>query len=860
MKPECIQAINKSAGKVLSDSELNRIEEDIIRHVRNIPSEGLSRAERYRMAGERAQESRIKETAKLIHDHIDEAYKRQNILDDINNVEAGIHGKTRALFQKLFHQAGSSEVSLEKKIDAHYNSTIAPLEEYLTGGIFTMDKQYNKDVISELLGEKTGNSKASALARTYEKINKDKHREALEAGSSYKYRENRVPQPMDATKLNTITESDFVKTMLELVDRDKYKNTDGTLYSDEKLSSLFSHSFKEVLGGKEGHINFGSKVGKKRTYERHFHFKDADAHLEFMEKFGTSANVGELLATDIRSLSKDIVIARELGVNADDFVRKTIKELIAEDTLASAGKDTSIMAKLGISPLKTLEHQFTNMWDVMIHGSRPENVFWANFGAGIRSYTHSVKLGSHSISSFLEDGRMSHDMLSRIGIDKAEISRIKKLPLAERKEMLSDLGLFADGDIAHGRLISEGLYDAYKVGHKLASGVHKLSGVKWNDEHVISKHAMIVYNQIGRMTEKYVSLKDLMADKGLDDGVKLFFKQLDDTDFQVLRRTEATTGIHGDLSIKSPNNIRNISDNVLMDLVAKLSEEKTKHIDLKLAELKMERSIKEQLKTQLTEIRSREASLLKDKVANKINALVLSNLQTSIRGSMGSSLLDRQRLGLLDLKAGTIKGELWRMLIQFSPTPTSMAFTNLVDLPASENMPKGTSMKLNLGKINDVRFKYATNMILAGMVASSVKALIRGEDPSFSGVVNDGLLSNGALVPYYNIIASLASKEQGAVSGTLRSIYNAGHKVATGADNTAAHVIKAFREITPFTRLWYVKNSVDHIIINQLIEHFNPGYLAKKQRKLEKKGVEFFQDLDELTPFNRMAEKGLNPI
>ncbi|KJZ81203.1 hypothetical protein AP064_03930 [Candidatus Liberibacter solanacearum] len=44
---------------------------------------------------------------------------------------------------------------------------------------------------------------------------------------------------------------------------------------------------------------------------------------------------------------------------------------------------------------------------------------------------------------------------------------------------------------------------------------------------------LIVYNQIGRMADKYASLKDLMSDQHLDSSVKSFFKQLEDTDLRL---------------------------------------------------------------------------------------------------------------------------------------------------------------------------------------------------------------------------------------------------------------------------------------------------------------------------------------
>lgn len=67
MRPECIQAINSAAGRVLSKTELNRLEEDIIHQYHKTPLEGLSKAERYRLAGENAQKDRIRETAEAIH-------------------------------------------------------------------------------------------------------------------------------------------------------------------------------------------------------------------------------------------------------------------------------------------------------------------------------------------------------------------------------------------------------------------------------------------------------------------------------------------------------------------------------------------------------------------------------------------------------------------------------------------------------------------------------------------------------------------------------------------------------------------------------------------------------------------------
>lgn len=198
MRPECIQAINKAAGKILADREIKRIETDIIYHVNNTPNEGLSRAERYQIAAEKALGARIKETATLIHTHIDEAYKHLAISDDIDQIQLGLQGRTQALFNKLFYKAGSSEVPLEKKIEAHNSTTHTPFAKFSELGSknlrFSSDKTYTFEVAKSVLGEHVSNRSAKAHGELYLKTMKDLHRQAEEAGIGFKFRE---PQPID---------------------------------------------------------------------------------------------------------------------------------------------------------------------------------------------------------------------------------------------------------------------------------------------------------------------------------------------------------------------------------------------------------------------------------------------------------------------------------------------------------------------------------------------------------------------------------------------------------------------------------------------------------------------------------------
>ncbi|CAL9917779.1 hypothetical protein LSO9J_480002 [Candidatus Liberibacter solanacearum] len=288
--------------------------------------------------------------------------------------------------------------------------------------------------------------------------------------------------------------------------------------------------------------------------------------MEFMEQFGVSTNVNEILIADIKSLSKDIVIARELGANADTFIKQTIEKLISEDVVASSG-EKDVKDLFGRTRLDVLKFQMLNMWDVLKNGEIVENAVWANWMAGTRSLAGASMLGQHSIGALLEDGFISGQMLSRIGIDKEAIQRINKMSVKERVDLLSDVGLHAEGVLAHGRNLMDGS-DVFQAGHNIHSKMHKWSGAEYLDKRRTSSHALIVYNQIGRMADRYSSLKALMSDPQLEPSVKVFFKQLNDVDFAVIKKARPLSSPDGDLSARTPSSIKSIADADLHDLVS----------------------------------------------------------------------------------------------------------------------------------------------------------------------------------------------------------------------------------------------------------------------------------------------------
>lgn len=1047
MRSECIRILNRTAGRLLSKSELNRIEEGITDQIKQIPQEhGLSISQKYRLSANKALEAQVKDTVKTIQNSLYEMSKRQVILKDLDTIEPGIYGKTKAFDQKLFYSAGSSEVSLEKKIEASLHKSFAPFAEFKKFGSkylgFASDKEAGLDVAKEILGEKTNNPKAVKLAKLYESESRMHHKNAEEAGIGFKYRKNRLPQPMNALKVSSHTKADFVDTVMGLIDKTMYKDHQGKRLSDDKIAEILGNIYVDTVNRHYSTPNttLAGKIGKQREFERFLNFSDSQAYMTFMEKFRTSTNIVDILTMDIRRLSRDVTIARELGANADSFVKSTIEKLSTEDALASAGLGREAVDTLGRNKIDVLRKNMLTKWELMSRGEKLDSIPISNFFSGGRAIKSAGLLGKHPIDALLEDGVLSTQMLKRMGVTGEDINQIRKLPWKERKSRLSDLAVLSEGMIAQGRHMSEDS-NLFSVGRQLQTLVHKLSGAEHIDHRNIANNVLVIHNQVGRMTERYNSLTELMNDPKLESSVKKFFKQLDDTSFQLIKRSEMIDGHDGSLSMRTSNGVRDLSNDSIKDIVAPIVEEKTawhkaelqkiqskrqnkidpelrsiedkynpkikeatkelarrektladvevkrtkevvnlekkiksfenkisgkearlaeliqqqktipqdlqqnlekakangdkkaiksaekdiatrselfeaKHIiprKSKLAELRKEQSIlaekrkyletsegreqylkkankaiaeqqakvkelttkfeseytsvktalQDYMKSELDNIHSQlnkllehESNILKEKVANSYHALVLSTIQTTLRGAMGATINDKSRLGLIKYPAGTLVGELLRCAYQFRMTPIGLHMTHLHTLPEAEKAPKGASLSVDPVFM---RTKYVATMVGMGLVSAMIKTLIKGEDPTVSKLLKQATLENGAIIPYYqeleNLLLDPGLQKATSLLGALpSSVADLASAIARGSGKDA---IRSSRNFVPLMRMWYTQAAFDSLIYYQLLNLIDPGHSTRKQiidgKKADKS---YFRNLDEFLP-SRMPEPKL---
>ncbi|ONI59522.1 hypothetical protein AYJ09_04235 [Candidatus Liberibacter solanacearum] len=252
---------------------------------------------------------------------------------------------------------------------------------------------------------------------------------------------------------------------------------------------------------------------------------------------------------------------------------------------------------------------------------------------------------------------------------------------------------------------------------------------------------------------------------------------------------------------------------------------------------------------------AKEASRLKNEVANKWNAILASQTQTSLRGASSSTLRDKYRMGLLQHKKGSFAGELFRYAQQYITTPYSMLL-NAYDMYQASKTGAEASMRLA-----GIERQYITTVILSGIATATIKALLRGEDPTSKGVVVDGILTNGALIPYGDKLYSLLLEKDGlGILGSAPSVVanatSAIKKGLTGEKGASVAGIRTVRNVIPFMNLWYIKGAFDHLILNSLLEWANPGYNERSQKNQEKHGKRFFWDKNSPLP-NRMPEANL---
>jgi hypothetical protein len=77
------------------------------------------------------------------------------------------------------------------------------------------------------------------------------------------------------------------------------------------------------------------------------------------------------------------------------------------------------------------------------------------------------------------------------------------------------------------------------------------------------------------------------------------------------------------------------------------------------------------------------------------------------------------------------------------------------------------------------------------------------------------------------------------LGGGVEDALDLWHRV-TRRDDVAAKAIQVATSYTPFLNLFYVKPALDYLVLYQIQEALNPGWLHRMERRVEKENSQKF--------------------
>ena len=816
MKQQCIQAVAQALGKsTLNQQEIRNIEQRVIEAKKNIARKdrarwhNLSDAEKLREAATqvaidiKAQLQRKKEIAV------------SDVLTQNKNIAALDHPTLSAseVVDRMVAAHGDmsgiqSVSSKARSIAAIYRGELVDFFTNVKGGLgLFVDQNLVRNVVQERFGQSSGDALAKKISDKMGDVFEGmRQRFNRNGGDIGKLDDWGIPQTHSAEKMAVAGKQQWVDDATQSIDRNKYVNEDGSLYTDDQVRDLLNYAFDTIImdGANKTQVGKASHQGTSKTTNKHsesrvLHFKDADTWMDYQSKYG-GMQFTDLIEAHITSMSKDIAMVESLGSNP----RMAMKVL----SDAARHKDTAngILASDADSSLK----RAAMMFDEFINGNTPQSQVLANLGLAYRSINVAAMLGGTTITSVTDQAMIAKTAsVHSISYWKTfgELVTQFNPKNKEDRELARSLGLATEEMLGSiNRWSDDGLTSVYGKSEKIAKASN---GIAAQVMRISLLNALTAASKTGFskiLMSKYGELSRSKAWNDLDirDREVMEATGLNERAWEVMRLADPVVDRKGN-KLMSARSIYEIPDS-------------------KLAAFGDPKKIRDEVATQF---------------------------QTHILDEQGMAVIEaglRERTWLTaGTKKGTAMGEIWRSMTQFKSFPAAFLMRHGSRTMAQDGLKGKAAYGMSL---------FFMTTILGALVVQ-LKELANGNDPQImwdsdnhsntskfftrSVVQGGGLSVLGDIVaagvdPTGKGVANFLTGPAGGDAQTLMGLTVGNiNQWYDGKDTNAANeAFKVIKNKVPAQNLWYTKAAVNKLFFDEIQDSIAPGYREKLLRKAQR--------------------------
>lgn len=530
MKQKCINAVEAAIGRKLRVNEAQDIQAKIIDAKKQ-----LARSDRQKWQ-QMTDNEKLIEASKIVGMNALAEVKRKNkilaqdILTQSKNLEVlqdpDHKLPARERLDRMVANFGdmSGIQSIDSKAQAIASLYRGEMTEMYTNikgalGLYT-DKEMINKVVRQMFKEDSGDATAKKIADKMQEVFENmRERFNRSGGDIGKLDDWGLPQTHSTEKLLQAGKQNWVDYSMERINREKYVNDDGTLYSDKQVRELLEHAYQTIATNGANKLEIGrqntgggtSKVTNKHSEGRVLHFKDADAWMDYQSEFGGMPFV-DLIESHVTGMSKDIALVENLGSNPKNAMR------ILSDSVRR------IEADQGVEPKKTDKtlNRAQSMFDEFMGANRAESEVLANVGLAYRSINVASMLGGTTLASITDQAMTAKTAsIHNIAYHKVFGELVHNLSPTSKsdREFAHSIGLATQemlGSIA--RWSDDGLTSVHgkaakvaKVSNAVATTIMRASGLNHLTAANKIAFSKMLMDKYGRMTREK-NWSDLHAD------------------------------------------------------------------------------------------------------------------------------------------------------------------------------------------------------------------------------------------------------------------------------------------------------------------------------------------------------------
>lgn len=808
----CIAALNKAAGRELSDEELQGVFDRIQATARDIAA---GRLEVPDGVDTTTQEGIVQHAATLAaHDMIAEKVRAERNAQlqvmalaertsNITAMRAGGIGPVDAVRRLLANDADgrADQFSLEARVmgvSSLLKSRVQQTWDAMGPDFFGFLQQRDKTraLITEMRGEASGDAKARTGAKAWLEAAESARQWFNDRGGQIGKLENwGFPQHHSQERVAAAGKEAWIADVFPALDRSRYVDELGNRMGEAAVRDLLSHAWDSIATNGANKIEPGKPRGfgaraNRHMEERQIHFKDADSVLGYWEKYGEKT-FPDILLSHLETMAKDIAFVEHFGPNPNAAFT------ILRDEAERVAKLEAPTDVVRID--KELAH-LANLYDFAAGKTKPvADMRIAGLFDAIRNLNVAGKLGSAFWASLYGDkvALEAVGRLNKLPWFQAQMNELRLLnPLngAERRQLQRQTLML---DYMRSRLYRFG----DDVGRsswtgKLANAVMRVSGMSAVNEWRRGAFGLTMMSAIGHE----VSAKE-WGDIGPQDMRLLHSFGITEGDWKVWKLAQLEDYGHGNDTMLTPEGIGRISDQALKDAGLLPAE-----ADARDAE-----------------------NLRRDALVKYLGALHSESTNAVIEPNWS----ERTRM-VGGLQRGNIRDEITRAFWQFKGFSLA-TFGRMLDLGLA--LPTTSSKAAFLSG-------FMLAQTLTGALMLQTQDVLGGKDPrpmddwkfwaaaflkgGTLGIYGDFLYSaDGTTRMGSGPLEVVAGPTIGAAADAVTAAVQAANAAKDGRDtHLGAKLLGIGKGFVPAQNLWYTRAALDHLVFQRAQEALSPGYLA----------------------------------